>query len=297
MGSFAPTMTGGRWRVVLTRLGGASREAVARCTASVGMASSHNARARVRGWRRLALLASLGQLHLSSAQTVPSLTVPSLTVPTLSTPVTTPAVSTPTVTTPIVTVPKVTVPTVTVPPVTVPKVTVPKSPTPTVSVPRATSPVHVPTVQTRPRGALGLLPVGGIVEPRRPGGVGSRLSAGQPAGGSATAATAGGDGASASGSYVAGPSRSCGTETRTQEPGAGLEASRAARHRGPLSTKALRRLVSQLRGASRRSRQGRRRSWSCAPGSGCTTASAARRSRRSWASAPRRRPGSNRPPG
>ncbi len=195
-----------------------------------------------------ALLASLGQLHLSSASTVPSLTVPSLTVPTLSTPVTTPAVSTPAVTTPIVTVPKVTVPTVTVPPVTVPKVTVPKItvPTPTVSVPRATSPVHVPTVQTRsaPSPSASSLSTGSSSR-GAPVAAGAGRSA-QPAGGSATAATATGDGASASGSYVAGPSLLDGSADAGA--GAGLAASRAARHRGPLSTKALRRLVTQLKG-------------------------------------------------
>ena len=178
MGNSAPTMTGGRWRVVLTRLGGASRGADAGCTAWVGMASSHNARARVRG-RRCHGPAGIpraaapeqrldGPFAHRAVADRPDV-VDSREHARRSRP--------PTVTTPIVTVPKVTVPTVTVPPVTVPKVTVPKVtvPTPTVSVPRAPSPVHVPTVQTPIRvQTFGLLPVDGILEPRRSGGGGSR---------------------------------------------------------------------------------------------------------------------------
>ncbi len=53
-------------------------------------------------------------------------------------------------------------------------------------------------------------------------------------------------GASASGSYGAGPSLS--HKSADAGAGAGLAASRAARHRGPLATKALRRLVTQLKG-------------------------------------------------
>ena len=189
----------------------------------------------------LALVASLGQLHLSSAQTVPSLTVPSLTVPTVSTPVSTPTVSTPTVTTPTVTVPKVTVPTVTVPTITVPKVTVP---TPTVSVPRAPSPVHVPTVQTPSASVPSTLSRSTTSASRSAPAASGSAQAVQPAGGSATADSV--SGASASGSHAAGPSLSY--KSADAGAGAGLAASRAARHHGPLATKALRRLVTQLKG-------------------------------------------------
>ncbi len=149
----------------------------------------------------------------------------------------TPTVSTPTVTTPTVTVPKVTVPTVTVPTVTVSKVTVP---TPTVSVPLAPSPVHVPTVQT-PSASKPSIPSVSTGSSSRgaPVAAGSGQTA-QPAGGNATAATGGG--ASGSGAHATGPSLAYASD------GAGLAASRAARHHGPLPTKTLRRLVTQLKG-------------------------------------------------
>ncbi len=236
MGTYARTMTGGWWPEVFTRLGG-----------RVGGQS--RVAQRRSGWPRaftrvlgcalgvaLALLASLGQLHLSSAQTVPSLTVPSLTVPTVSTPVSTPTVSTPTVTTPTVTVPKVTVPTFTVPKVTVP--------TPTVSVPRAPSPVHVPTVQTPSASVPSTLSRSTTSASRSAPAASGSAQAVQPAGGSATADSV--SGTSASGSHGAGPSLSY--KSADAGAGAGLAASRAARHRGPLATKALRRLVTQLKG-------------------------------------------------
>ena len=235
-------MTGGWWRVILTRLGGRVEGKSRGGQRRGGWA---RAAARVLGCAlgvALALVASLGQLHLSSALTVPSLTVPSLTVPTVSTPVNTPTVSTPTVTTPTITVPKVTVPTVTVPTVTVPKVTVPKVtvPTPTVSVPRAPSPVHVPTAQT-PSASKPSIPSVSTASSSRaaPAAAGSGQTA-QPAGGSATAATGGG--ASGSSAHATGPSLAYASD------GAGLAASRAARHHGPLPTKTLRRLVTQLKG-------------------------------------------------
>ena len=95
MGTYRATMTGGWWRVILTRLGGRVEGQSRGAQRRGGWA---RAAARVLGCAlgvALALVASLGQLHLSSALTVPSLTVPSLTVPTVSTPVNTPTVSTP----------------------------------------------------------------------------------------------------------------------------------------------------------------------------------------------------------
>src|SRR3984885_14533986 len=113
MGTYSRTMRGGRRRAGFARFG-------------VRVGGRPQARVRKRGWpgvlaRALvgglgltcALLASLGQLHLSIALTVPSVSVPSLTVPSVSTPVvTTPKITTPSVTTPSVTTPSVTTPTV-----------------------------------------------------------------------------------------------------------------------------------------------------------------------------------------
>src|ERR1700733_6888254 len=232
MGTYSRTMRGGRRRAGFARFG-------------VRVGARPRARVRKRGWPGVvarvlggglglpcALLVSLGQLHLSIALTVPSVSVPSLTVPSVSTPV----VTTPKVTTPSVTTPPVTTPTVHTP--TVPTVTVPRLPvsTPTVSVPKPSS-VHVPTVQSTPSSPASSRSNGSSSAPTT---AGTGQAASSPAGASAggTAGTSSYGTAGAAGAY--------GRQADVRRGGA--RGSRAAAHRGPLSTKALRRLVIQSKG-------------------------------------------------
>src|SRR3984885_3220928 len=237
MGTYSRTMRGGRRRAGFARFG-------------VRVAARPRGRVRKRGWPGVvarvlggglglscALLVSLGQLHLSIALTVPSVSVPSLTVPSVSTPVvTTPKVTTPSVTTPSVTTPSVTTPTVHTP--TVPTVTVPRLPvsTPTVSVPKPSS-VHVPTVQSTPSSPASSRSNGSSSAPTT---AGTGQAASSPAGASAggTAGTSSYGTAGAAGAY--------GRQADVRRGGS--RGSRAAAHRGPLSTKALRRLVTQSKG-------------------------------------------------